>query len=197
MEPTDEQLVTLYRDGAGDAFQRLLLRHVDGIYNFAFRLVGNREAAQDITQEASIKAWKNIDRFNTGEKWKTWIYAIARNTAIDYLRKKRSLSFTDTELASGQNPAIDNQEADEPLPDNMAMQIEDKALLETALSELSPLYREVVYLYYYEDMTLQEIANLLDKPIDTVKSQRRRGMKLLREALFRLIPAENAPNYQV
>lgn len=197
MEPTDEQLVTLYRDGAGDAFQRLLLRHVDGIYNFAFRLVGNREAAQDITQEASIKAWKNIDRFNTGEKWKTWIYAIARNTAIDYLRKKRSLSFTDTELASGQNPAIDNQEADEPLPDNMAMQIEDKALLETALSELSPLYREVVYLYYYEDMTLQEIANLLDKPIDTVKSQHRRGMKLLRDALFRLIPAENAPNYQV
>ncbi len=197
MEPTDEQLVTLYRDGAGDAFQTLLLRHVDGIYNFTFRLVGNREAAQDITQEASIKAWKNIDRFNTGEKWKTWIYAIARNTAIDYLRKKRSLSFTDTELASGQNPAIDNQEADEPLPDNMAMQIEDKALLERALTELSPLYREVVYLYYYEDMTLQEIANLLDKPIDTVKSQHRRGMKLLRDALFRLIPAENAPNYQV
>lgn len=196
MERTDEQLVALYKEGASDAFQTLLARHVDGIYNFTFRLVGNREEAQDVTQEASIKAWKNIDHFNTNEKWKTWIYAIARNTAIDHLRKKRSLVFSDTELSSGENPAIDNQKDAEPLPDRIAMQIEDKALLEKALDALSPLYREVLYLYYYEDMTLQEIATLLGKPIDTVKSQHRRGMRLLREALFALIPPEHAPNYQ-
>jgi RNA polymerase sigma-70 factor (ECF subfamily) len=196
MERTDEQLVTLYREGASDAFQELLARHSDGIYNFTFRLLKNREEAQDITQEACIKAWRNIERFNTNEKWKTWIYAIARNTAIDHLRKKRSLVFSDTELSSGENPAIDNQKDDEPLPDKVAMQIEDKALLEKALDELTPLYREVLYLYYYEDMTLQEIATLLGKPIDTVKSQHRRGMRLLRDALIRIIPPEHAPNYQ-
>lgn len=196
MERTDEQLVTLYREGASEAFQELLARHTDGIYNFTFRLLRNREEAQDITQEASIKAWRNIERFNTNEKWKTWIYAIARNTAIDHLRKKHSLVFSDTELSSGENPAIDHQKDDEPLPDKVAMQIEDKALLEKALDELSPLYREVLYLYYYEDMTLQEIATLLSKPIDTVKSQHRRGMRLLREALIRIIPPEHAPNYQ-
>lgn len=197
MERTDEQLVIDYREGANDAFQTLLARHVAGIYNFTYRLVGNRMEAEDITQETSIKAWKNIDKFNVHEKWKTWIFAIARNTAIDHLRKKRSLTFSDTELADGGNPAIDNQEDTEPLPDKLAMQIEDKALLDTALNQLSPLYREVLYLYYYEDMTLQEIATLLAKPIDTVKSQHRRGMKLLREILFQLLPSEDAPNYQL
>lgn len=195
-ERTDEQLVIAYENGERDAFTVLLARHTDGIYNFTYRLTSNREEAADITQETAIKAWKNIDRFQVGQKWKTWIYAIARNTAIDHLRKKRSLVFTDTELASGENPAIDNKEDDLPLPDKVAMELEDKQLLGNALDKLSPLYREVLYLYYYEDMTLQEVADLLEKPIDTVKSQHRRGMKLLKTELLSLIPSESAPNYQ-
>jgi RNA polymerase sigma-70 factor (ECF subfamily) len=106
------------------------------------------------------------------------------------------LVFTDTELASGDNPAIDTQEDDLPLPDKVAMELEDKQLLGNALDKLSPLYREVLYLYYYEDMTLQEVADLLEKPIDTVKSQHRRGIKLLKTELLSLIPKESAPNYQ-
>ncbi len=196
MDRTDEQLIIAYTEGEREAFPILLKRHVDGIFNFTFRLTGSREEATDITQEASIKAWKNIDRFKVGEKWKTWVYAIARNTAIDHLRKKRSLVFSDIELANGENPTIDNKEDDLPLPDKVAMELEDKKLLTTALDALSPLYREVLYLYYYEDMTLQEIANLLDKPIDTVKSQHRRGVKLLRTKLLELIPEKSAPNYQ-
>jgi RNA polymerase sigma-70 factor, ECF subfamily len=196
MEQSDEQLVIMYREGATDALETLLVRHADSIYNFVFRLVGNREEAQDITQETSVKAWKNIDRFDVAVKWKTWVYAIARNTAIDHLRKKRSLTFSDTELTSGENPAIDNQKDEGPLPDKLAMQIEDNVLLEQAITRLSPLYREVLYLYYYEDMTLQEIATLSGKPIDTIKSQHRRGMRLLGDILRALIPDAHAPNYQ-
>jgi RNA polymerase sigma-70 factor (ECF subfamily) len=195
MNESDEQLVTAYKAGREGAFTELVARHIDGLYGFAFRLTGSREAAEDIVQDSSVKAWRSIDRFREGERWKTWIYAIARNTAIDHLRKKRSLSFSDLELASGDNPVVDNLEGDEPLPNELAMRIEDKQLMERALADLSPLYREVLYLYYYEDMTLAEVATLLDRPIDTVKSQHRRGLAAMKIILSDLLKQGNAPNY--
>jgi RNA polymerase sigma-70 factor (ECF subfamily) len=72
-ERTDEQLVIAYEEGERDAFSVLLARHTEGIYNFTFRLTGNRDEASDITQETAIKAWKNNERFQTRQKWKTWI----------------------------------------------------------------------------------------------------------------------------
>ena len=196
MEESDEQLVIAYRSGARDAFPRLLSRHLDGLFGFAFRLVGNREEAEDIVQETSVKAWKNIERFREGERWKTWIYAIARNTAIDHLRKKRTLVFSDTELPSGENPAIDNQAEDSPLPDEVAMRAEDAELLGRALDGIPIIYREVLLLYYHEGMTLAETATALARPVDTVKSQHRRAIILLRKRLAELVPEGNAPNYR-
>ena len=94
---TDEDLVRAHRAGERDAFAVLANRYLSPLYNFAYRLSGKKEEAEEITQETFFKIWKHLPRFRTEEKFKTWAYAILRNSAIDALRKKRSAVFSDFE----------------------------------------------------------------------------------------------------
>jgi RNA polymerase sigma-70 factor (ECF subfamily) len=134
-------------------------------------------------QETFFKVWKNLKKFRQGENFKTWIFTIARNTAIDFLRKRKEYVFSDFENAEGGNYVADTLTDPEPLPDALVETLEREKLLEELLSKISPQYREVLMLRYHEDLTFEEIGKVLDKPLDTVKSQHRRALIELRKII--------------
>ena len=181
MEPTDDELIQRYRNGEGDAFDLLVGRYVDPIYSFVRRL--SAADAEDISQETFVKAWKMLDRYKMTGTFKAWIFAIARNTAIDKLRKKKSQVFSDFEADDGSNALVDTLSDPETLPANLIKKAEDKGLLESGLATLPLEDREILTLHYSEEMTFDAIGELLKKPLNTVKSRHRRALLKLRDYL--------------
>ncbi len=181
--PTDDELILSSIKGSEPAFTELMKRYLNPVYNFAVSLTGNKEDAEDVAQETFFKAWKHLKRFRTGSPFKAWVFAIARNTTIDYARKKKPALFA--ELT---RPLIE-EDFEHTLRDTAdnAETIFDQAIdVETvgnALSRLSTPYREVLTLHYREEFTLQEISVMLKIPLNTVKSRDRRALKALRELL--------------
>src|SRR3954465_2834417 len=91
----DEALVEATKGGDDNAYQELMRRYAEAIYNFARQYAKNDEDAEDITQDSFYKAWKHIKRFTAERAWKPWLYARARNTALDYVKKKKASSFSE------------------------------------------------------------------------------------------------------
>ncbi len=183
MERDDKQLISDYLTGNENALHDLIRKYLKALYNFAYRLAGNTEDAEDITQEIFIKVWKNIKRYDQNYSVKTWLFAIARNTTIDWLRKKRDLVFSDFETNEGENILFDTLTDPMPLSDEIIARTEDKKFLNHALSKLPLMYREVIILRYQDGLTFKEIGDIVGKPLDTVKSQHRRALIALRKLL--------------
>jgi len=181
----DEEIILSYKNGNQEAFKDLINRYSSPIYNFTARIT-NQNDANDIVQEIFIKVWKNISRFDEKKaSFKTWIFTIARNTATDFLRKKRNLLFSDIEDADKED--ISSFEENIPdqalLPDEALQKLEDKEFLDKILGKLRIDYKEILILHYQEEMTFEEISKILNKPLNTIKSQCRRAIIKLRELL--------------
>ncbi len=184
MEKKDEQLVSDYLGGNENAFSIIVRRYLKSIYNFIYRLIGNVAEAEDITQNVFLSAWKNIKSFKREESFKTWIFSIARNAAIDWLRKKKNITFSDLEKENEEGLIEDTLIDPAPLPEELLTSFEDKRKLEEAINQLPLLYREVIFLYYNNDFTFEEIGKILNKPLNTVKSQYRRALFMLKNILM-------------
>jgi RNA polymerase sigma-70 factor (ECF subfamily) len=182
MERSDRQLIADALKGDDDAFAFLVHRHLSAVYNFAYRF-GGRDEADDIAQETFFKVWKNLKKFHPDGNFKTWLFQIARNTTIDHMRKKRDLAFSKFENAEGENFLEETLADTEPLADEIFARAEKEKHLEKTIEKLSPIYREVLLLYYQNNFTFEEIAKILKKPLDTVKSQHRRALERLRKLL--------------
>jgi RNA polymerase sigma-70 factor (ECF subfamily) len=182
---SDEEIILLYKNGDEEAFKELINRYTAPLYNFTARL-SNKNDASDIVQETFIKVWKNIKRFDSKKaSFKTWIFTVAKNTTTDFLRKKKSLLFTDMEKDNDEdiNSFAENIPDESLLPDLVLQKLEDKQLLNKTLEKLRLGYREVLILHYQEDMTFEEIGEILNKPLNTVKSQHRRALIELRKLI--------------
>ena len=181
----DEEIILAYKKGDQEAFKKLIERYTTSLYNFTARLT-NRNEAPDIVQEIFIKAWKNIQRFDPRKaSFKTWIFTIAKNTATDFLRKKKSWLFSDLEKWNDEEADSFSESipAQDLLPDAALQKLQDSQFLDKMLEGLSPNYREVLVLHYQEEMTFEEIGKILTKPLNTVKSQHRRAILELRKML--------------
>lgn len=188
-ERTDEELVGNYINGDEAAFEALLARHIDGLYSYMYRLVGEARDAEDLVQESCIKIWKNIKRYNAAtSKFKTWMLTIARNSAIDQLRKKKSPVLSQFEDNEGGNPLLDALEDESPGADDVFAKQEDAAHLQDAISQLPLQYREILTLHYTNHLTLEEAAGVLSEPKNTTKSRHRRALIALRARLARMHP---------
>jgi RNA polymerase sigma-70 factor, ECF subfamily len=180
VENEDIDLIKEYLNGNQESFRLLINRYLPLIYNFAARFTIND--ASDISQDVFIKVWKNIKNFDSSKaSFKTWIFQIARNTIIDHLRKKKSIVFSD--LEDKDDSWIENVSDNAILQDEIAQKLEDKEFLNKLLDKISPLYREVLVLYYQEDMTFNEIGIVLNKPLNTVKSHHYRAIIELRKMI--------------
>ncbi len=179
MHTEDDQLISSYLEGDDQSLAVLVDRYLPHVYNFAFSLTRDKSLAEDVTQESFVKAWKNIRKFSPTKSFRGWLFTIARNTAIDVLRKKKDIPFSSFETENG-NTLVDTLKDSEPTPAELVTLAEDYRYLENMLQELNPMYREVLTLRHTSDMTFDEIAQIVSRPLHTVKSQYRRAIIALR-----------------
>ncbi len=185
---TDAQLITLYKEGNPKAFEGIINRYAQITYRFVFMMVKNKDEAHDIVQDTLIKVWKNIKKFDNNKNFRTWIFSVATNTTIDFLRKRKNINFSSLD-------DIDDQNFDQTIPDTGPLQNElfekqeNIELIEKALDTISPEDRTIILLHEGEDMTFEEIAIVVDKPMNTVKSRYRRALLILKKYIENI----NAP----
>lgn len=193
MQRNDQRLIADYLNGDESAITILIDRHLKAVFNFTYRLVGNRQDAEDIAQETFLKMWRGLKKFRQNENFKTWLFTIARNTAIDSLRKKKNIAFSVFSARGGSassgendedyNPLVESLTDTEPLPDEIFAKAEEKNVLDNALAKLSPARREVLLLHYNEHFTFDEIGKVSGESPNTVKSRHRRALAELRKLL--------------
>ncbi|MBI5220967.1 MAG: RNA polymerase sigma factor [Candidatus Liptonbacteria bacterium] len=180
---TDEQLVQAYLAGEEGALEALWGRYLKPIYNFVARYIGSTGDAEDITQDIFLNTWRNLRKFDPQRKFKAWIFTIAKNTALNWIKKKKPALFSEFEDAEGQSGLLDTLADPAPLPDELFARADLAVRLTAAIARLRPNYRAVLLLRYRAQLTLEEIAETLGEPVNTIKSRHHRGLKLLREQL--------------
>jgi RNA polymerase sigma-70 factor (ECF subfamily) len=183
MNRTDEQLVKDYLDGDKNVFTEIVDRYLKSIYNFSYRLIGNEKEAEDVSQEVFLKVWKNIKKFDTEKSFKTWIFSITRNASIDYLRKRRDVLLSVFDNENGTNFIEDSLIDEEPKADEIFSLAQNKKQIEVTMNELSIIQKEIIILKYVNEMSLSEIANIMNMPVNTTKSHHRRALIKLKELI--------------
>jgi RNA polymerase sigma-70 factor, ECF subfamily len=176
----DEELMPLVGRRDPEAFEVLYDRHGGVAYSLAYRIVGDRAAAEEVTQEAFISVWRSGARFDaTKGSVRSWLLSVVRNRAIDFLRsragKAPKLAFDD-ESALEQRPAAERTEDE-------ALQRETAAELRGALGRLPGEQSKVIELAYFGGFSHSEIAQILDLPMGTVKGRMRLGLEKIRGEL--------------
>jgi RNA polymerase sigma-70 factor, ECF subfamily len=169
--------------GDEEAFAEIVKIYLKPIYNFVHRLVGDRDTADDLTQETFVKAWKNLKRFDQKRNFKTWLFTIAKNTAFDWLKKKKEIPFSTFMDEEGES-WLENVPDENILPDEILERSDLAEELDEILQKLPPHYRAILLLHYKEDFSLHEIAEILGEPYNTIKSRHQRGLLKLKEALI-------------
>ena len=183
MERNETTLIEESLAGDGKAFEELLSPYLQPMYSFVLSLTHDVLMAEDVTQETCIKIWKHLTRFDSEKSFKTWIFAIAKNTAFDALKKKRDLPFS--AFSQGEDDEVEEpwseRIADEsPLPDELLARADAAQFLERKLRMLPEGFRRILSLRYRDDFSLSEIAEILGEPYNTVKSRHGRALSGLR-----------------
>ena len=171
---TDSDLISQYREGNEEAFTELVNRYARSLCAFIARYTP--DAAEDVSQEVWLKVWRSLWRYNAEYSFKTWLYTIAKNTTFDYLKKKRVRLEASIEYA-------EDVASTEDLAAQVAKKIDSSGQLEALWGALSPSYRLVLELYYREEFSLSEIAQISGESVNTVKSRHRRALLLLKKML--------------
>jgi RNA polymerase sigma-70 factor (ECF subfamily) len=183
---SDEDLVRQARTGSEEAFAELVARYKDKIYNLGFRMLGNREEAEDVAQETFLHTYRALDSFRVEERFSPWIYKIASNLCLDRLRKQR-YAVASLDEPVGPDGDIPQQVADwSSSPDKVYEISEIRQDTQRAISALPPKYKVVVVLRHLQDLTYDEIAKVLNIPQGTVKTRLFRAREILRRKLSRL-----------
>jgi RNA polymerase sigma-70 factor, ECF subfamily len=180
MDSSDKQLVDNFLAGDDSAFSELVKKYLKPVYNFLYHFVSDREALDDLTQVTFIKAWKHIEKFDRSRNFKVWIFSIAKNTAFDYLKKKKTIPFSNFTDDEGNNK-LENISEDSILPHEILIRADSAKILGEKLKEIPDIYRIILTMHYKEDFSLQEVAKILGKPYNTIKSQHQRGLAKLKE----------------
>ncbi|MDB5238866.1 MAG: polymerase sigma factor, sigma-70 family [Candidatus Parcubacteria bacterium] len=179
----DTELAVTAQGGDDAAFQELMRRNIRPIWAFSRQYAKSDEDAEDIVQDTFFKAWKYLKRFTAGKAFRPWLYAIARNTALDYLKKRRSSSFSELHNDDTDSDFADSLEDAEPLAPEMFEKAELVAELDKSMEGLPPDYKAVLRMHYHDGMTFNEISEILGKPMNTVKSWHRRALQKVRKNL--------------
>jgi RNA polymerase sigma-70 factor (ECF subfamily) len=187
----DAMLVTLAQQGREDAFREIVVRYERPVFSLVFRMVRDREVAEDLAQDAFIKVLNALDRYNPEFKLSSWLFKIANNVTIDFLRKREldTVSIDGSRYATTADEveasSIDLASGDEsPLQALEAKEL-GKAI-EAAIEKLRPEYRACIVLRHVEGRSYEEIATTLDLPLGTVKTYIHRARHQLRDLLQHL-----------
>ncbi|MEQ8849331.1 sigma-70 family RNA polymerase sigma factor [Botrimarina sp.] len=178
-EATDDRLIDRTLSGDTSAYGELVGRYQDRLRASLTRMTGSAEEAEDVAQEAFVQAYLKLSSFQRSARFYTWIYRIAFNQAVSKSRKKRpKVSLSVVQEAGGVEPVAEGDS-----PTHGAHLDERARLLHAAIEELAEDHRQVLVLREFEDMDYQQIAEVIDAPIGTVRSRLFRARAQLRERL--------------
>jgi RNA polymerase sigma-70 factor, ECF subfamily len=182
----DTETVAQARAGDADAFRRLVERHSRSVFRLAYRMTRNEHDAEDVVQEAFLKAYRNLDRFEERAHFGSWIYRIAANCAYDSLRARERRQESDpkgTDDASN-GPATELPSG-APAADRLVFGGEVRRRVELAMLRMSALEKSAFSLRHFEGMSIEEIARALDLDASAAKQSVFRAVRKVREALGR------------
>ena len=160
-----------------DLLDRLIEQYQHRLLRYLFYLSGNRDLAEDLFQETWIHVLERSHQYNGRHEFSTWLYAIARNLTIDYLRRKRHVSLDG--LTEDEHPAPLEPADTRPSAWELIAQREQAERINAAMVSIPPVYREAIVLRFQDGLALEEIAVVTGAPLGTVKSRLYRGLNLL------------------
>jgi len=175
---TDQEIARLVQAGDKEAFGLLIERYEKRILRYGRRFLSDNDDITDVVQDVFVKAYININDFDVSRSFSSWIYRIAHNEYVNRLKKKKQIPFSFFEWRSDIifPHLIANEESD-----YVASSRIDRDMLEKCMSELVPNYREVLVLSFYEELSYQEISEILHVPISTVGVRLRRAREAVRK----------------
>ncbi len=175
----DYDLVIKATDGDQRAYAELLGRYRDAIYFMLLKMVNNPSDAEDLTIEAFGKAFKSIKQYAPNFAFSTWLFKIATNNCIDFMRKKKSAPLSFESPGEEHDDPSHNIQCEEMDPEEKMINIQKLDMMKDIVSKLKPRYRKLIELRYFKEYSYDEIAQELDLPIGTVKAQLFRARDLL------------------
>jgi RNA polymerase sigma-70 factor, ECF subfamily len=184
----DRELAAMAAEGRESAFKELLVRYERPVFSLVYRMVRDRNLAEDLAQEAFIKAFNGIGSYNPSYKFSSWIFKIANNLTIDHLRKRK----LDTVSIHGSPHASSSEEEDRTrltleaqgeTPEEFVENRELGSRIDAAMGHLRPEYRTAILLRHVEGHSYEEVAEIMEVPLGTVKTYIHRGRSELRELL--------------
>jgi len=181
--------VAQLRRGDLDALAGLLARYQNRLYRYLLRLVRDPATAEDLFQQTWLRVAERIRQFDSRRSFDAWLFAVARNLAIDHLRRSAPESL-DEETPSGATAAAELRSAEPPAIETVLAR-ERAGRLAAAMTDLPVIYRDVLTLRFEEEMKLEEIAVVLEAPLSTVKTRLRRSLDTLRRMLETRYPGED------
>lgn len=169
----EKLLIKNLKNGQEDAYRKIVSEYGDRLLRTCYLILKDREEAEDVVQETFIRIFKKMDTFRENSRLYTWIYTIALNLSRDRLRKKQDTLILEVEW-------VGNNEVEYEVEKNF-----DRDLIRKELYQLNSLYREVLVLFYFEELSVKEISNLLNEKEGTIKSKLSRGRSILKESLLK------------
>jgi RNA polymerase sigma factor (sigma-70 family) len=187
--PGEHQLVQKFQAGDASAFETLMVHYEPYLLGLLWRITGDRTIAEDLCQESFLKVLKGLRSFRFQSSLKTWLFRIAHNTATDYLRGRRPESETDDDVALEALPAL-------PGTTDPARAVEESQIrraLHGAVQALPRSQREVIHLFYWDELSVEEISRATGMPEGTVKTHLFRGRQALRTGTLAALASGGAP----
>ncbi|UOQ44910.1 sigma-70 family RNA polymerase sigma factor [Halobacillus salinarum] len=159
------------------AINEIMEKYGQSLLQLVYSYVKNQAVAEDLTQEIFVKCYQNLHKYNGQSKLKTWLWRIAINHSKDYLKSwyNRKVVISEETMKSMENPCLNTEE-------RVIQDYVDKELV-TSIMRLPSKYREVIYLYYYEELTTREVAEVLKRNENTIKTRLKKAKAMLRKQL--------------
>jgi RNA polymerase sigma factor (sigma-70 family) len=176
LDASDIEIINQCIGGDVESFEHLVNRYKKLVFNTAYRMMGNREEAEDVTQEAFIRIYNSLSRYNPEFKFSTWALKITTNLCLDYLRKRK-----------GETLPIDEQFNicdDEPNPEEQYVRKENQRMVLEAINKLPEKYKEFIILFHNRNLSYQEIMDITGESLTIVKNRLYRARQMLKEYLI-------------
>lgn len=184
MKENDSDLISRAKSGDSKSYDKLLKKYKNSVYSLVLRMVRNSQEAEDLTQEAFIKAFNSLASFNEEYAFSTWLYKIATNNCIDFFRKRKLQTYSLDKPIQYKDSEIQHEIPDPDLnPEKSIMASERNKLIKEAINKLPEKYHRAIVLRHSEEKSYEEIAEILGLPLGTVKARIFRAREMLNKTL--------------
>jgi len=184
LKKDDVELVQKARQGDTKAYNQLVLMYKDIVYSIVYRMVRNKQEAEDLTQEAFIKAYKSLVSFNEDYAFSTWLFKIATNNCIDFFRKRKLKTYSMHQTVHYKDEEVQHEYADsKPSIENELVAADRSKIIQQAIEKLPEKYRVVIVMRHEKEYSYEQISEELDLPLGTIKARIFRAREMLNKNL--------------